>query len=155
MVKGYHLDRDKEGLTARERDIYVAVRRGKSWAEIGRELGMTRQRAYQIARGMKRKGVDVEATPMLRVARTFTAEDKERIRAKTGFQDRYTEAWRVILEGVEETIVPGAVNPVDFVMPEEDWLWVADLLQATPGTRTEKVNAAMDWMQSGPKGVKQ
>lgn len=57
---GYKLDRE-DGLTKRERWVLGLLRTGKSYAEIGEVLGVSKQRVGQIALALKKKDVDIGA----------------------------------------------------------------------------------------------
>lgn len=58
---GYSIDRDDRGFTAKEREVLHQIVEGKSLAEAGRALGLSRQRVHQVVKALEDKGVMVEA----------------------------------------------------------------------------------------------
>lgn len=54
---GYKLDRDEDGLTAREREVVAGLREGKTFEAIGLGLGVSKQRVAQIANALVEKKV--------------------------------------------------------------------------------------------------
>lgn len=57
MPKGYRLDRDDRGLTSRERQVLQLMVLGKGQTEIGKELGLSKQRIDQLVKALIVKGV--------------------------------------------------------------------------------------------------
>lgn len=55
-VAGYEIGRDERGLTRREHEVLAGMKAQKSFAQIGAELGITKQRVGQIAKSLVRKG---------------------------------------------------------------------------------------------------
>lgn len=55
-VAGYEIDRNEEGLTAREREVYDRLIAGDTFQEIGDAIGITRQRVGQVAAALVLKG---------------------------------------------------------------------------------------------------
>lgn len=54
-VAGYRFDRDEEGLTSRERSVLALIQKGLTFAQIGKEMGVSRQRVGQIATALVKK----------------------------------------------------------------------------------------------------
>lgn len=54
---GYKLDR-QDGLTRRQREVAAGLASGRSHVEIGRELGISKQRVGQIVREIEKKDAD-------------------------------------------------------------------------------------------------
>jgi len=57
VPKGYRLERDDRGLTNRERQVLQLMVLGKGQTEIGRELGLSKQRIDQLVKALIVKGV--------------------------------------------------------------------------------------------------
>lgn len=58
---GYAIGRGEDGLTQRERQVLFLLREGHSNAEIGRRLGMSKQRVGQVKKALVDKGTVVVA----------------------------------------------------------------------------------------------
>lgn len=56
-LPAYELDRDPEGVTAREREVREGLRAGKSQYRVAKDLGISKQRVNEIVRDLRRKGV--------------------------------------------------------------------------------------------------
>lgn len=61
VPKGYELERDKDGLTHREREVLVAYLQGKTMEAIGKEVGLTKQRVSSIVSAAAKKGAVIES----------------------------------------------------------------------------------------------
>lgn len=64
---GYRHDRNAQGLTAREREVLVKLQEGKTQAEIGREIGVTRSRVNTIIKTLNDRGFVVKVGAEFRV----------------------------------------------------------------------------------------
>lgn len=53
---GYSIGRDEHGLTENEREVLKSLLAGKSLTAAGEELGLSRQRAFQLAAELIKKG---------------------------------------------------------------------------------------------------
>lgn len=53
---GYHIDRDKEGVTAREREMLDCLQDGFTITEAAKQIGVSQQRASAIVRSLELKG---------------------------------------------------------------------------------------------------
>ena len=55
---GYEIDRDKiTGATKREREVLILMAEGLTFTEVGTRLGVSKQRAGQIAQALVKKGL--------------------------------------------------------------------------------------------------
>lgn len=54
---GYEIGRGEDGLTTRERQVLFLIREGHNGGEIGRRLGLSKQRVAQIRIVLVEKGV--------------------------------------------------------------------------------------------------
>lgn len=59
-VPGYEIGRDMRGFTKKEREVLHEIVEGRSLAEAGRELGLSRQRVHQVVKALEAKGVPME-----------------------------------------------------------------------------------------------
>lgn len=55
--KQYKIGRDEDGLTRQERKVAKLLTAPPSFSMVGAAAGMTKQRAYQIAKQLVEKGV--------------------------------------------------------------------------------------------------
>jgi DNA-binding CsgD family transcriptional regulator len=53
---GYHIGRDEAGLTERQREVLAELRTGADMVEIGRRLGVKKQRVKQLVDELEKKG---------------------------------------------------------------------------------------------------
>ena len=67
---GYSIDRDEEGLTAKERTALGLLRAGKSQAETADLMGVSRARVGALVVVLREKGVDVPAVVRRRRRKT-------------------------------------------------------------------------------------
>lgn len=54
---GYKIDRGEDGLTRRERQVLFLIREGHPGGEIGRRLGLSKQRVGQVKKTLTDKGM--------------------------------------------------------------------------------------------------
>lgn len=54
---GYEIERGPGGLTAREREVMSGLAAGLMPSEIGKNMGVTKQRIHQLIASLERKGV--------------------------------------------------------------------------------------------------
>ncbi len=81
----------------------------------------------------------------------FTVEEREDIESAGDALETMVTAWRVIVHrhGQDwDALV--TVDPTDYVIPKDDWLWVAGLLQERSSNDVDAVNCVMEWMNRGP-----
>jgi len=52
----YKLQRDRNGLTARERQVRDGIAAGMCQLDIGELLGISKQRVWQLVASLKKKG---------------------------------------------------------------------------------------------------
>ena len=53
---GYHIGRNEQGLTARERQVLGAIAEGLDMVQTAARYGITKQRVLQIVRALEKKG---------------------------------------------------------------------------------------------------
>lgn len=81
----------------------------------------------------------------------LTMEERQEIASADDWLEGFLRAWKIIVRKTgREWDDMEVIDPQDFAVTRDDWVWMCETLQQLEATNDGRVSVAMEWVNRGP-----